>query len=709
MGNRCYGGRHVVLLFGGDNGKQMLRWKTRCFIGWEVRKGNRCYGGRHFVLLILEVRKGNICYGGRHAVLLVGRWEWETDVTVEDTLFYWLGGENGKQMLQWKTRCFIGLEVIMGNRCYGGRHVVLLVGRWEWETDVTVEDTLFYWFGGEKGKQMLRWKTRCFIGWEMRMGNRCYGGRHVVLLVGRWEWETDVTVEDTLFYWLGGENGKQMLRWKTRCFIGWEVRMGNRRYGGRHVVLLVGRWEWETDVTVEDTLFYWLGGENGKQTLRWKTRCFIGWEVRMGNRCYGGRHVVLLVGRWEWETDVTVENTLFYWLGGENGKQMLRWKTRCFIGWEVRMGNRHYGGRHVVLLVGRWEWETDVTVEDTLFYWLGGENGKQTLRWKTRWFFGWEVRKGNRCYGGRHIVLLVGSWEWETDVTVEDTLFYWLGGEKGKQTLRWKTRCFIGLEVRMGNRCYGGRHIVLLVGRWEWETDVTVEDTLFYWLGGEKGKQTLRWKTRCFIGWEVRKGNRRYGGRHVVLLVWRWEWETDVTVEDTLFYWLGGENGKQMLRWKTRCFIGWEVRKGNRRYGGRHVVLLVGRWEWETDVSVEDTLFYWLEVRMGNRCYGGRHVVLLVGRWEWETDVTVEDTLFYWFGGENGKQTLRWKTRCSIVVCRLVYICINFCYTLGNHDYFLRNSYLSGKNVVAIFSVWSRSHFQHKMYKNMNITRKNWF
>ena len=59
------------------------------------------------------------------------------------------------------------------------------------------------------------------------------------------------------------------------------------------------------------------------------------------------------------------------------------------------------------------------------------------------------------------------------------------------------------------------------------------------------------------------------------------------------------------------------------------------------------------------------------------------------------------------IVCRLVYICINFCYTLGNHDYFLQNTYLSGKNVVAIFSVWSRSHFQHKMYKNMNITRKN--
>ena len=73
--------------------------------------------------------------------------------------------------------------------------------------------------------------------------------------------------------------------------------MGNRYYGGRHVVLLVGRREWETYVTVEDALFYWLGGENGKHTLQWKTRCFIGWEVRMGNRCYGGRHVVLLVGR----------------------------------------------------------------------------------------------------------------------------------------------------------------------------------------------------------------------------------------------------------------------------------------------------------------------------------------------------------------------------------------------------------------------------
>ena len=61
----------------------------------------------------------------------------------------------------------------------------------------------------------------------------------------------------------------------------------------------------------------------------------------------------------------------------------------------------------------------------------------------------------------------------------------------------------------------------------------------------------------------------------------------------------------------------------------------------------------------------------------------------------------------SPLVCRLVYICIHFCYTLANHDYFLRNTYLTGKNVVAIFSVWSRGHFQHKMYKNMNITRKN--
>ena len=58
------------------------------------------------------------------------------------------------------------------------------------------------------------------------------------------------------------------------------------------------------------------------------------------------------------------------------------------------------------------------------------------------------------------------------------------------------------------------------------------------------------------------------------------------------------------------------------------------------------------------------------------------------------------------IVCRLVYICINSCYTLGNHDYFLRNTSLSRKNVVAIFSVWSRGHFQHKMYKNMKIPRK---
>ena len=69
-------------------------------------------------------------------------------------------------------------------------------------------------------------------------------------------------------------------------------------------------------------------------------------------------------------------------------------------------------------------------------------------------------------------------------------------------------------------------------------------------------------------------------------------------------------------------------------------------------------------------------------------------------------QKERAARKARLLVCRLVYICIHFCYTLGNHDYFLRNTYLSGKNVVAIFSVWSRGNFQHK---NMNIKRKNWF
>ena len=55
--------------------------------------------------------------------------------------------------------------------------------------------------------------------------------------------------------------------------------------------------------------------------------------------------------------------------------------------------------------------------------------------------------------------------------------------------------------------------------------------------------------------------------------------------------------------------------------------------------------------------------------------------------------------RYGIIVCRLVYICINFCYTLGNHDYFLRNTYLSGKNVVAILSVWSGVIFSTKCTK----------
>ena len=40
------------------------------------------------------------------------------------------------------------------------------------------------------------------------------------------------------------------------------------------------------------------------------------------------------------------------------------------------------------------------------------------------------------------------------------------------------------------------------------------------------------------------------------------------------------------------------------------------------------------------------------------------------------------------------------CYTLGNHDYFLRNTFLSRKNIVAIFSVWSRGDFQHKCIKH---------
>ena len=43
----------------------------------------------------------------------------------------------------------------------------------------------------------------------------------------------------------------------------------------------------------------------------------------------------------------------------------------------------------------------------------------------------------------------------------------------------------------------------------------------------------------------------------------------------------------------------------------------------------------------------------------------------------------------------------------GNHDYFLRITSLNRKNLVAIFSVWSRGDFQHKMYKNMKNPRKN--
>ena len=61
------------------------------------------------------------------------------------------------------------------------------------------------------------------------------------------------------------------------------------------------------------------------------------------------------------------------------------------------------------------------------------------------------------------------------------------------------------------------------------------------------------------------------------------------------------------------------------------------------------------------------------------------------------------------IVCRLMYKKQIFCYNLGNHDYFLRIRSLNRKNIVAIFSMWSRDDFQHKMYKNMKNPRKNLF
>ena len=65
---------------------------------------------------------------------------------------------------------------------------------------------------------------------------------------------------------------------------------------------------------------------------------------------------------------------------------------------------------------------------------------------------------------------------------------------------------------------------------------------------------------------------------------------------DTLLYWLSGENQRRYGGRHVLILVG-EVRMGNIRYGGRHVVLLVG------------------EVRMGNIRYGGgRHVFLLVVR-----------------------------------------------------------------------------------------------
>ena len=58
------------------------------------------------------------------------------------------------------------------------------------------------------------------------------------------------------------------------------------------------------------------------------------------------------------------------------------------------------------------------------------------------------------------------------------------------------------------------------------------------------------------------------------------------------------------------------------------------------------------------------------------------------------------------LVYRLMYKNQNCCCSLGNHDYFLRITSLNRKNVVAIFSVWSRGDFQHKMYRNMKNPRK---
>ena len=61
----------------------------------------------------------------------------------------------------------------------------------------------------------------------------------------------------------------------------------------------------------------------------------------------------------------------------------------------------------------------------------------------------------------------------------------------------------------------------------------------------------------------------------------------------------------------------------------------------------------------------------------------------------------------KFIVYRLMYKKQIFCYSLGNHDYFLRITSLNRKNVVAIFSVWSRGDFQQKIYKNMKNPRKN--
>ena len=78
---------------------------------------------------------------------------------------------------------------------------------------------------------------------------------------------------------------------------------------------------------------------------------------------------------------------------------------------------------------------------------------------------------------------------------------------------------------------------------------------------------------------------------------------------------------------------------------------------------------------------------------------TVSKTMIIGYASKVIKTISAMRDFFPIIVCRVVYKKQFFCYTLGNLDYFLRITSLNRKNIVAIFSVWSRGDFHHKIYK----------